>query len=154
MASTSTDAPPDPSNLPLLSENMKLLTEIKSTWPSTAKLMKVPANFRPTGKSKRGKGEEFGNPNPKKTKVAPPGSDIHLLVWISATLLLFGRTVWNVGQICADFSVTQSSRCWGVLCCSLLGSSVLRPAGTAAGAAHVSELFTDNCSLGNTHTSV
>jgi hypothetical protein len=123
MASTSTDAPPDPSNLPLLSENMKLLTEIKSTWPSTAKLIKVPAGFRPTGKSKRGKGEELGNPNPKKTKVAPPGSDIHLLVWISATLLLFGRTVWNVGQICADFSVTQSSRCW------LLGSSVLLSAG-------------------------
>ena len=129
-ASASSDSPPDPSNLPKLSDHAKLLAELSSSWPGTAKLIKVPAGYRPKRKhdkpdKKKGKDEaDHGSKKPKQAAAAP-GSESHVVTWLTATVLLFGKTVWDVGKICTDFNIEQSSRCWNVVCSSRFGKGRL-----------------------------
>jgi hypothetical protein len=93
---------PDPHSLPLLSAHKQMLKFF-------APKVDTPAAFKPKGKDPNPKPK---NPGGGGGGAATPGSAVHLWVWLTATTLLLGKSVYDVGLICKDFAVDIASICW------------------------------------------
>ena len=93
---------PDPHSLPLLSAHKQML---KFFSPK----VDTPAAFKPKGKDTNTKTKIPGG---GAVGAATPGSAVHFWVWLTATTLLLGKSVYDVGLICSDFAVDIASVCW------------------------------------------
>lgn len=115
---------PDPNNLPLLSVHRGMLKDFHPA-------VDTPAGVKPNPKSPIVPTKP-GVPSPKppgdgkKPTPKAPGSLVFVWVWLSSTLLLYGRRVIDIALICQDFKIADPSKyCWPFQVSAMIGAAKL-----------------------------